>query len=197
MTTHLAAWVAPRANIGTVQSETFAPMKTKLPVFAFLGLVAAGAALAAGTDKPVSRIEVIFVDPQKFTDVNDESMATESGRDYVLEQLKSHMLTVGSKYVNQGQRLEIKVSDIDLAGAFEPWRGVDFGHIRIIKDIYPPRMTLEFRLVDADGKVLSTGTRQLSDFGFMMTISLPTNDPLRYDKGMISDWMRREFKPRS
>ena len=172
-------------------------MKTKLPVFAFLGLVAAGAALAAGTDKPVSRIEVIFVDPQKFTDVNDESMATESGRDYVLEQLKSHMLTVGSKYVNQGQRLEIKVSDIDLAGAFEPWRGVDFGRIRIIKDIYPPRMTLEFRLVDADGKVLSTGTRQLSDFGFMMTISLSTNDPLRYDKGMISDWMRREFKPRS
>ena len=172
-------------------------MKSKLPVVVFFGLVAVGAALAAGTDKPVSRVEVIFVEPEKFTDVNDESMQTDSGRDYLLEQLKTHMLTVGSKYVTQGQHLEIKVSDIDLAGAFEPWRGVDFDRIRIIKDIYPPRMTLEFRLVDADGKVISAGTRRLSDFGYMMTISLSTNDPLRYDKGMISDWMRREFKPRS
>ena len=58
-------------------------------------------------------------------------------------------------------------------------------------------MELEFRLVDAGGKVISTGKRSLLDAGYLMSFSMPTNDPLRYDKGMISAWLRREFKRRS
>ena len=172
-------------------------MKTKLPMIAFFGLVAVGAALAAGPDKPVSRVEVIFVEPDKFTDVKDELLQTERGRNYLLEQLKVHMQSVAAKYVKEGQHLEIKVSDVDLAGGFEPWHGGNFDRIRILRDQYPPRMELEFRLVDAEGRVISTGKRRLIDGGYLMTLSIATHDPLRYDKEMISDWLRREFKSRS
>ena len=71
---------------------------------------------------------------------------------------------------------------------------MDFDHIRMVREIYPPRMELEFRLIDVGGKVVKEGKRRLQELGYLMTLSLPTSDPLRYDKSMISDWMRREFR---
>ena len=45
-----------------------------------------------------------------------------------------------------GLALEIQVTNIDLAGEFEPWRGPQFDRIRIMRDIYAPRFELTFRL---------------------------------------------------
>lgn len=167
-------------------------MKTKLPLIAFLGLLAAGPALAAAG--PAARVEVNFFEPQNYADAKNGSYDTDRGRDQVLAQLKEHILLIAPRYLAQGQRLVINVTNVDLAGEFEPWRGMDFDHIRIVREIYPPRMTLEFQLLDAGGNVVSSGKRDLQELGYLMTLSLPTSDPLRYDKGMISDWMRREFR---
>lgn len=159
-----------------------------------LGLVAVGAAVAADAGKPVPKVEISFVAPEKFTDVKNGSMDSERGRDALLNQLKEHLVTQGSKYLSPDQRLEIKVTEVDLAGDFEPWRGPDFNDIRIVKEIYPPRVNLEFRLIGADGKVVSEGKRQLRDLSYLQTISLPTSDTLRHDKEMLSNWLRQEFK---
>jgi len=169
-------------------------MKTKLLLTAFLGLVASGAFAAAPANKPVSSVEVIFVSPEKFTDAKEDAMDSERGRDALLGQLKEHLVASAAKYLAAGQRLEIKVTDVDLAGDFEPWRGPNFSDIRIVKDIYPPRINLEFRLLGVDGKVVNEGKRQLRDLGYLLTVALPTSDPLRYDKEVLSDWLRQEFK---
>jgi len=43
--------------------------------------------------------------------------------------------------------------------------------------------------------VVSEGKRQLQNLGYLMTLTpLPTSDPLRHDKELLSDWLRREFK---
>ena len=68
----------------------------------FFGLLAVGAALAAGTDKPVSRVEVIFIEPEKFTDMKDELMQTDRARDYLLEQLKVHMQSAAQSMSARG-----------------------------------------------------------------------------------------------
>lgn len=169
-------------------------MKTKTPLLAFLSLIAAAVAAAAAPEKPVSAIEVTFLNSEKFTDAKDDQMDSDRGREAVLEQLKEHLVTHGAKYLAKGQRLQITVTDVDLAGDFEPWRGINFHDIRIVKDIYPPRVNLEFKLLDAEGKVVSEGKRQLRDLGYLMTMAMPTSDPLRYDKEMLSDWLRQEFK---
>jgi hypothetical protein len=169
-------------------------MKTKLPLLLVLGLGCASAAVAARTDKPVANVDVTFVSPEKFTDVKDTYMESERGRDGLLDELKTHLVTQGARYLAPNQRLEIKVTEVDLAGDFEPWRGINFQDVRIVKDIYPPRAKLKFRLVGADGKVISEGKRELSELGFMMSSPSPTSDPLRYDKEMLSNWLRREFK---
>jgi len=170
-------------------------MKTKLLLMVFLGLVAAGAASAAKADKPASPVDVTFIAPENFRDAKQDAMDSERGRDAILAQLKEHLVTTAAQYLAPGQRLEIKVTDVDLAGDFEPQRGPNFDNVRIVKDIYPPRATLEFRLLGADGKVVSEGKRQLQNLGYLMTLTpLPTSDPLRHDKELLSDWLRREFK---
>ncbi len=172
-------------------------MKTKLLLSAWLGLIAAGTLSAADAAKPMSSVDVTFVASEKFTDAKDDYSDSEKGREAILGQLKDHVVARGSKYLATGQRLEIKVTDVDLAGDFEPWRGPNFHDVRIVKDIYPPRAELEFRLLDADGKVVREGKRQLRELGFLMSAALPTSDSLRYEKEMLSDWLRKEFKPAS
>lgn len=169
-------------------------MKTKFSLLMILGVVTAGAAMAASADKPAATVEVTFVAPEKFTDVKDNYMDSERGREALLTELKTHLETRAPKYLAADQRLEVKVTEVDLAGDFEPWRGPQFHDIRIVKDIYPPRVNLEFRLIGADGKVISEGKRELRDLAYTMTVSLPTSDPLRYDKEMLSNWLRQEFK---
>ena len=48
-----------------------------------------------------------------------------------------------------------------------------------MKDIYPPRVKLEFRLIGADGKVVSEGKRELQDLGYLMNLAPSTSDPRR------------------
>lgn len=169
-------------------------MKNIFPLIAFLGLLVGSAAFAANPEKAASPVQVTFLHPEKFTDAKDSYMDTERGRDYILAQLKDQMVEHATKYLTAGQRLEIIVTDVDLAGDFEPWRGPNFQDIRIVKDIYPPRISLEFRLLNADGAVVSEGKRQLQDLGYLMTLAMPTWDPLRYEKQMLSDWLRSEFR---
>ena len=92
-----------------------------------------------------------------------------------------------------GQQLAVTLTDIKLAGAFEPWRGPQFDDVRIVKDIYPPRIDLRFTLKSADGAILAEGERTLRDVGFLTRGMANTSDPLRYEKRMLDDWLNREF----
>lgn len=169
-------------------------MKLKLPLIVLAGLVVCNAALATDADKTISPVRVTFVAPEKFTDTGDYYMDTERGRNARLDELRAYIMARAAKYLTAGQRLEITVTDVDLAGDFEPWRGPEFQNVRIVKDLYPPRVSLQFRLLNADGEVVSEGKRELQELGYLMTLALPTSDPLRYDKEMLSNWLRQEFR---
>lgn len=161
-------------------------------------LAAAPTVKAATTAKKpaeVQRAEVVYVDPDKFTDVRDSYTATDSGRDDLLEQLRDHILDRAKHRLPDGYKLFMSFTDIDLAGDFEPWRGPRWDDIRIVKDIYPPRLTFSFRLTDPSGRVVKEGNRDLKDMAFMMKITMAfQDDPLRHEKQMIDDWFSDEFR---
>ena len=55
-------------------------------------------------------------------------------------------------------------------------------------------MTLRFRQLDASGNVVAEGERRLVDPAFMTNASPGSDsDPLRFEKGMVDSWVRREF----
>ncbi|MES2693009.1 MAG: DUF3016 domain-containing protein [Verrucomicrobiota bacterium] len=161
-------------------------------------LALTGIAMAAGpamalNEKSNSKMDVVFLEPTKFTDVRDSDMGDYERTTY-LDSLKEHLFSQAKNYVPEGYKLSVTFTDIDMAGDFEPWRGPRFGDIRIVKDIYPPRIELSFRFTDADGKVVKEGKRELRDLAFLSKINMSfRDDPVRHEKGLLDDWLRNEF----
>jgi hypothetical protein len=150
-------------------------------------------AVRAEQTRTVARAEVNFFEPKKFTDVRDSSMGDYERTTY-LEQIRDHVLEQAKYYVPEGHRLAITIKDIDMAGDFEPWRGPRFDDIRIVKDIYPPRIALSFQLTDAEGNVVKQGNRELRDLAFMMKLSMSfRDDSVKHEKALLDDWLRSEF----
>lgn len=160
--------------------------------------------LAASTitfaeDKPVTekQVKVTYVAPEKFTDftTSDFGEASEKDLKYLTELFTAHIESLAKQYLGKGERLEITFKDIDLAGRFEPERGPNWQNVRIYRDIAYPRMNFTFKLYGSDGQVQAEGERKLTDMNYNMNLHLPTTDPeYRYDKALLTDWMRSEFK---
>ena len=167
---------------------------TPLFLGAVAGLSAIGSVLAADPAPPAgARAEVIFSSPEKYSDVRDAYTSSTMGEKAVLDQIRDFILLRSEKYVPAGQKLTVTFTDIDLAGDFEPWRGPQGMDIRIVKDVYPPRMDLEFKVTGADGTVLLEGKRQLRDLTFMGKITNNPRDALRYEKNLLEDWFKNDL----
>jgi len=167
-------------------------MKTmRFTLTALLGLAAVVGMRAS--EKAAPRAEVVFSDPDKFSDAADGPRGSDFGRDGNLDQLRNYILQRANLYVPEGQKLLVTVTDVDLAGEIEPWRGPQFQDTRIVKDIYPPRIDLSFKLVDSSGAVLKEGKRQLRDLTFNMRLVTDRSDPRIYEKGLLDDWLRKDI----
>ena len=154
-------------------------------------MLAADAPRALPESGPVS---VHWNDPATFTELRHSQNRYDAERGNWLTDLAQYMRERAEAQLPAGERLELNIVDVDRAGDYEPWHGMQHQDTRIVRDIYPPRMTVQFRHFDASGKLVSEGERKLSDPAFL-TGATPINssDPLRYEKRMIDSWLRREF----
>lgn len=170
----------------------------KLPyiptLVALATILAAGCTTTSTTPQALpTNVTVTFQEPDKFTDARSNfGSMTDQG---YLNLLSEHVKRTAAPYIKPDQKFEVTFTDIDLAGDFIPTR-VGMDQVRIIKDIYRPRMTLTFKLTGADGKVIKEGPRTLSDSFFMNNINtIDRDEPLFYDKDMLTTWLRDELKP--
>ncbi|EPD35352.1 MULTISPECIES: DUF3016 domain-containing protein [Delftia] len=138
-------------------------------------------------------VSVTFDDPSRFDAGRNGTQESEKARRAWVDALAQFLAERAAPRLPQGQRLEVHLTDVQRAGSFEPWRGPQAADVRIVRDIYPPRIDLRFKLLDADGKLLREGSRQLRDATFMMRPDLYPNDPLRYEKTLLDDWLRAEL----
>jgi len=168
-------------------------MKTTLFVSCSL-IVLAGSAIAgtAATGRAAhdARVSVAFIHPEGFSDAGPKWSDRE--RDGILRGLGGSMQRSAAQYLRDDLQLEIKVKNVDLAGEFEGWRGAQYQDLRVIRDVYPPRMTIDFQLRDGRGRVLSQGESKLSNPNFLFGDQSGL-DPLRHDKALFRDWLRSEF----
>lgn len=162
-------------------------------------LIAAALALAsvanAAPPPTDSRIQVDWSNPADFSE-SKESPGTGHGRespDEWLTDLAKHLRYRAERVLPQGDTLHVTFTNVQRAGTYEPWRGPRWDDVRIIKDIYPPRIDLKFALTDASGAVVKEGTRQLRDPAFLQRGILNESDPLRFEKRLLDDWLRSEF----
>lgn len=149
----------------------------------------------AASDAAVAgkRVSVTYANPEEFSEVRQFGHQDRfTGTEY-LEPLKAHLIMRATRMLPPGDRLEVTITDIKLAGGFEPWHGPNLMYVRIMKDIYPPLIDLTFRWIDSNGKVLREGSRKLRNLGYLQSgVAQPSDsDPLRYDKALIDTWLRR------
>ncbi|QJR15159.1 DUF3016 domain-containing protein [Usitatibacter palustris] len=163
-------------------------MKTRYLVLALFGVLATAAFAAP----PV--VTVTYVDPDKFTDVKYDYIPNAKEREHILGELKKYIEERAAKRLPDGSKLDVTVTDVDMAGGFDMPAGASgLWRTRLVKDIYPPRMNLAFKLTGDDGKTVSEGERKLVDLGFLMGNYSMSSDMLRFEKKMLDAWISKEF----
>lgn len=140
------------------------------------------------------RVDVRWIDPAQFSDLRYSGNRREAARGNWVAQLAGYLRERAGRRLPPGERLDVEILDIRRAGLYEPWHGAQLDDVRILRDQYPPRMTLRFQRIGADGRVLDAGERKLVDGAYLMRSStLGDSDPLRYEKAMIDRWLRTEL----
>lgn len=155
------------------------------------GMAAADAPRALPEQGPVS---VSWADPATFSEARITASHPLLQQGNWLPDLAQYMRREAERRLPPGDTLQLTILDVQRAGRYEGWQGPNLQDTRIVRDIYPPRMTLRFRQVDANGQVVAEGERKLIDPAFMANASPGSaGDSLRYEKGLVDSWLRREF----
>ena len=110
----------------------------------------------------------------------------------MVQRLATWLAKRAERVLPAGQRLEVVLVDVDLAGDYTPGRGPEMDHVRVVKDLYPPRIELSWRVEDADGTQTDEGEAVLTDMGFLSRTTVGS-DALRYEKRMLDNWLRERF----
>ncbi|CAM5391261.1 DUF3016 domain-containing protein [Rhodanobacter lindaniclasticus] len=87
-------------------------------------------------------------------------MATGSDGTNYLEPLKTYLIERATKMLPAGDRLEVSITDMKLAGGYEPWHGAQLMHVRFMRSITPLRTDINFKLIGSNGEVLREGSRK-------------------------------------
>lgn len=156
-------------------------------------LLTATSSIHATTDTRTA-VSVSYDHPEKFTEAREtRAFAPSRLDDDYLKTLSDYIQKQAAKKLSHGEQLHIVITNVDLAGSYEPWLGPRLSDVRIVKDIYPPRIDLRFRLTDANGTVIQQGERKLRDPAFMYDQPGLSSgaDSLRYEKNLIDRWLRR------
>ena len=148
----------------------------------------------AASDVPAGIVSVTYADPARFGEGRGAPPESERARKAWLDALSVHLADQAAPLLAEGQRLEVHLTDVQRAGGFEPWRGPQAAEVRIVRDTYPPRIDLSFTLRDVQGRAEREGRRELRDATFLMRPDRGSStDPLRYEKSLLDDWLRKEF----
>jgi hypothetical protein len=157
-------------------------------------LILAILALGLGAASQAGTVQVTLVHPENFTDAVDPPTPV-PGTLPSLQALTLYLQALGQKYLPPDQTLAIDVLDVDLVGKLRPSRRTTSGWIRVAASPLDwPRIKLRYRL-ESNGKLLRSGEQSISDMAFAgrLGVGVYGDDPLRYEKRMLSDWFHAEF----
>lgn len=139
-------------------------------------------------------VAVSWNDPAKFSELRGSGNRSEAERGDWVTDLARYLRQRAERKLPGDERLEVTITDIRRAGNFEPWRGIEFRDVRILRELYWPRIAIDFKLTRADGSIAAEGQRVLSDPSYLGSSSIAgEGDPLRYEKALIDRWVRREL----
>lgn len=163
-----------------------------IPSVAVLGFVLAACQTTPSTppfDAADGRVTITFDHPEKFTDAKDSYAGATAP--YILDELSAYLQKTIRRQLPEGEKVQITITDVDMAGDFEPAR-MNAANVRIMKAVYPPRISLSYVRTGADGKVISEGKDSLTNLNYQQASSIASHgsERLYYEKDMLGSWIR-------
>ena len=133
-------------------------------------------------------IEVTWGDFNKFRDVRAAAEPRGAFHKRVKQSFEK-FFDESAKEVPQGQVLLLEIRDIDLAGDVLP---AGTNEVRIMKDLYFPRIEFAYKLTGADGKVIKEGEAKLKDMNYLYHEKdwKRYRQGFYYEKHMITEWLQ-------
>lgn len=137
-------------------------------------------------------IEVAFVDPDRYADASPGNIAHDArGRQAAIADIRDHLVALGTKYLQPGDRLWIEIADVDLAGERKVL-GSDRLDIRVLRDATPPRIRLRYVL--ARGDVRTAEEEELTRLDYLHDLGrCRAGGAFCREKALLSDWFIRRF----
>ncbi len=152
--------------------------------------------MLAATAAVAGEVKVEYKDYKKFTDMKP---ANEPRGSYERRTMASFdkIFADLAKELPEGYSWTVVVTDIDLAGDVNHMITQTGQQIRVIKDVFIPRINFSYTLVDQNKKLVAEQKDiKLKDMGFMTRISNVRADrPLEHERVMLDRWFKDTIVP--
>lgn len=154
-----------------------------------LSILVAGTAAAA-------EIKVEYKDYKKFTDMKPANEARGSFEKRTMASFDKIFADL-AKDLPEGYSWNVVVTDIDLAGDVNHMYTQAGQQIRVIKDIFIPRINFSYTLLDKNKAVVAEEKDlKLKDMGFMSRISnTRANEAYEHERVMLERWFKDKIQP--
>ncbi len=134
--------------------------------------------------------KVTWQNPDSYTDVRPASESKTGFQSRVFKTLDGVFDSL-AKQLPDGYKLQITVTDLDLAGDVKPMRG-GMQDVRVIKDIDWPQISFSYVLSDPQGKQVAAAKEELRDINFRSGVSINTGNSFYYEEAMLKDWFKKQ-----
>ena len=111
------------------------------------------------TSETTEKAVVDFSNSFNYTDIDYDGTNSEAGHRIVLQEIKDTFTKSAEAAMLNGYQIRIRVTDVDLAGAFEPGGMPD--EPRIGTGIFPSKIDFDFEIINPQGSVVADGSESL------------------------------------
>ncbi|MCL1078876.1 DUF3016 domain-containing protein [Parashewanella spongiae] len=138
-------------------------------------------------------VTITWKDPTHFRDIKSSGERQSRFQNRLFETLTKNINKLTSNVLKENQTISLEVTNLDLAGDVRPTFSAASNDIRVIKNIYPPRITFSYKVLEGKNEVFK-GDEKLSDLAFMDTIHNAMNKPFNYETKLLKNWVNRTLK---
>ncbi|MDN3653708.1 DUF3016 domain-containing protein [Thalassotalea ponticola] len=150
-------------------------------------------ALFSITHAYAGEAKVNWIEPNTYTDIRPGDEPRKRFEKRVFSELETYIGELAAT-LPDGQTLQMDVTNLDLAGDVRYMVGPNNATVRVIEDLYFPKMRFRYQLTDASGEVLKQGEEKLKDMGFFNSPKRSMrHENFSYEKAMIGEWFEQTF----
>ena len=141
-------------------------------------------------------VSVTWIKPEKFRDMAPANGVKKPFQERVMKSLTDYWLGFADD-LPKGYKLQVDITDLDLAGDVRPSVGAANSDLRIMRDIFFPKMEFSYTLKDSTGKMVSKGDEVIKDMNYLFHVDSRNrnHESWHYEKRMIKKWFHTKLKP--